>query len=70
MALHWTSAQIQAALSTTLGNLYPYQIMAIKDALERVPYTLSPDGEAVAKAGTTGGESTIATIFPNGGLNP
>jgi hypothetical protein len=70
MAQHWTSAQIQTALSTTLGNLYPYQIKAIHDALSRVPHTESPDGEAVADAGSAGGESTIATIFPSGGLNP
>lgn len=59
---HWTLAQIQAAESTTLGNLKPYQIYAIVDALGRTPHVDDPDYM------NGSGESTISTIFST--LNP
>lgn len=64
MAQHWTSAQLQAIMSTNIGALKPYQLKAVMNALDRVPHTEDPDGSNGAD------EKTIAQIFPNGGLNP
>lgn len=64
MAQHLTSASIQTILAKTGANMKPFEIHALEDALSRVPHN---DGEDSAAGGA---ESTLATIFPNGGLNP
>jgi hypothetical protein len=64
MALHLTSAEIQTLIAKTTSNLKPYEVFALVDALERVPYVAGADGDAGSK------EVIIGTIFPNLGLNP
>jgi hypothetical protein len=64
MALHLTSAQLQTLLAKTVSAIKPYEVEALNDALRRVPYVCGTDADAGSK------ESTLAVIFPNGGLNP
>ena len=63
MAQHWTNAQIETCLALTVGNIKPYQLNALQDALSRVPYVEDPDGSNGSD------ESTLTSIFSNG-LNP
>ncbi len=64
MAQHWTNSQIQTALALTVGNLKPYQVYALVDALGRVKHTEDGDGQSGAN------ESNLTTIFPSSGPNP
>lgn len=64
MAQHLTSAQIQTLLARTVSTLKPFEVRALDDALNRVPHNEGGDTAAGAQ------EVTLATIFPNGGLNP
>lgn len=67
MAQHWTSAQIQTALAKTVGACKPYEILALVDALSRVPHVEGPDSGA---EGSGAAENTLTVIFPSPGLNP
>lgn len=58
-----TEAQIVTLQSTTLGNLKPYQIRQIHEALERKNYKRGPMSDVSV-------EQTIATIFTSSGNNP
>lgn len=64
MANHLSNSQIQTLLAITTTNLTPTQFFQLADALNRVKYTLAPDG-----AGGSG-ESSLGTIFPSSGPNP
>lgn len=64
MAAHLTSAQIQTILAKTTSALKPYELQGIIDALGRVKASSYTDADKGVH------ESTLATIFPNGGLNP
>lgn len=58
-----TEAQIVALQSTTLGNLKPFQIRQIHEALERKNYNRGSNSDVSV-------QSTIATIFTAQGNNP
>lgn len=59
MAQHLTAAQIQTVLAKTMSNVKPYELAAIKDALDRVNYVRGTDSGAGAL------ESTLGTILPS-----
>lgn len=64
MAQRLTNAQIQTVLGMSAANLKPYHINSLYDALQRTKHVENPDSQAGAT------ESTLAVIFPSGGVNP
>ena len=58
-----TTAQLSALASTTLGNLYPYQIRQVQEVLDRVNW--GPDGSD----SDVSAQPTISSIITSLGAN-
>ena len=57
-----TTAQLNTLTSTTLGNLYPYQLQQVMDALARLHYERGSNSDVSA-------QPTISTIVTALGSN-
>ena len=59
-----TTPQLQALLSSTLGNLYPYQIRQIQDALDKMNFKRSSNSDVSVEPNMTTVVGLLGTNNP------
>jgi hypothetical protein len=57
-----TTAALSSLLSTTLGNLKPYQIRQVQEWLDRTYYIAGPQSDVSVESNMT---TIVGTVSPN-----